>query len=427
MSYKTPYQSVEDGDEGQQLLKEFAIERKQNLNTTPKKVLNQWSLMSVGVAVIVVTVLIIATAKPRQTSVYIREKTDIAVKSTGHKVLEAIRTRYAKLSNEEHKKLFSTFKSFHRKKYETVSEENQRFQNFKSFLEEVDMRNEEEVDNDGHAVHGITKFADLSPEEFRERFLTYKPASTSVKSSKWNKGVHIMGNSANSILKDKKFSEISSVDWTGIYTNSVNDQGYCGSCWAFSVVEQVESDAIRANILNISQPLSVQQVVSCDSVDLGCSGGNTETAYQYIAAAGGLVSAKDYPYQSFLGQTGLCMKTNNRFTSLVTVSGYQTISGGNHNGNVESAMMSYVSSTGPLSICLDASLWATYTGGVISRCGHAINHCVQLVGIQVEKNYWKIRNSWGRDWGDSGFIYLQTGKNMCGITTDPTFAVVEKV
>ena len=90
-------------------------------------------------------------------------------------------------------------------------------------------------------------------------------------------------------------------------------------------------------------------------------------------------------------------------------------------------MMSYVSSTGPLSICLDASLWATYTGGVISRCGHSINHCVQLVGIQVEKNYWKIRNSWGRDWGDDGYIYLQTGKNMCGITTDPTFAVVEKV
>jgi C1A family cysteine protease len=50
-------------------------------------------------------------------------------------------------------------------------------------------------------------------------------------------------------------------DWTGVYTTPVKDQGSCGSCWAFSAVEQIESDAIRT--LGVSYLLSEQQVCAC--------------------------------------------------------------------------------------------------------------------------------------------------------------------
>lgn len=54
----------------------------------------------------------------------------------------------------------------------------------------------------------------------------------------------------------------------GTYTTPVKDQGYCGSCWAFSVTEQLESDSMRT--LGTDYILSPQQLVSCDSSDAGC-------------------------------------------------------------------------------------------------------------------------------------------------------------
>jgi C1A family cysteine protease len=144
----------------------------------------------------------------------------------------------------------------------------------------------------------------------------------------------------------------------------------------------------------------------------GCQGGNTETAYLYISAAGGLTRSSDYPYTSFYGTTGTCDTSKTNY--VVTVDGYYAVEG-------EEDMKNYVLSTGPLSICLDASDWATYESGVVSSCGTDIDHCVQVVGVNTDEGYWIIRNSWGTSWGESGYIRLQTDHDMCGITTDPTY------
>lgn len=93
----------------------------------------------------------------------------------------------------------------------------------------------------------------------------------------------------------------------------------------------------------------------------------------------------------------------------------------------ESAMIDYVLTTGPISICVDANNWHFYTGGVMSSCGTNIDHCVQAVGIDTVNMVWKVRNSWRDDWGDHGYLYLKAGANTCGLTTDPTFVSVKKV
>jgi len=61
----------------------------------------------------------------------------------------------------------------------------------------------------------------------------------------------------------------------------------------------------------------------------------------------------------------------------------------------------------------------------MKSCGKRINHCVQAVGVDASTNgYWKVRNSWGTKWGESGYIRLAYGADTCGITNDPTWAKV---
>jgi C1A family cysteine protease len=60
-----------------------------------------------------------------------------------------------------------------------------------------------------------------------------------------------------------------------------------------------------------------------------------------------------------------------------------------------------------------------------------VNHCVQAVGVYVSPpdsdGYWKIRNSWGTDWGEEGFIRLAYGENLCKIMDVVTVTEVYKV
>jgi len=63
----------------------------------------------------------------------------------------------------------------------------------------------------------------------------------------------------------------------------------------------------------------------------------------------------------------------------------------------------------------------------MTQCSsRTINHWVQAVGVDISNNgYWKVRNSWGLAWGESGYIRLAYGKDTCGITTDPTYTDIQ--
>ena len=97
-------------------------------------------------------------------------------------------------------------------------------------------------------------------------------------------------------------SDAYSVDWrTRCAVNAIRDQGSCGSCWAFSATEQLESDSIRTGLLTVSDTLSPQQIVSCDASSFGCGGGYTASAYNYVYNVGGIERNSDYPYTSYIG------------------------------------------------------------------------------------------------------------------------------
>ena len=314
---------------------------------------------------------------------------------------------------ETQKYLFENFKNEHNKNYATKEEEAHRFEVFVSNLKTIDERNELEK---GTAVHGITKFADLTKKEFKTSYLNYKPNP--------NRANRTMATGIKPLLA----GETASKDWTGVYTTPVKDQGYCGSCWAFSATEQIESDYWRTAGAEVI--LSAQQVTSCTEYKFGaggCNGGFTENAFDY--ANDGLERDKNYPYTSgSAGVTGTCHSDSSKY--VVKTTGYTTVSSSKAG---ESSMASYVKATGPLSVCVDASDWSSYTGGVLSTCGTSVDHCVQAVGIDTNveseehDGYWKVRNSWGTSWGESGFIRITYGANTCAIASDANYVAAEAV
>jgi hypothetical protein len=123
----------------------------------------------------------------------------------------------------------------------------------------------------------------------------------------------------------------------------------------------------------------------------------------------------------------------------------------------EGTAVANVASYGPAVVCLEASLWQDYSGGVMtadSGCGSAfldMNHCVQAVGYAFtdgsdaddeeqddggsgsgsqsgsndeskRQGYWIIRNQWGSYWGMSGYAWVAMGDNTCGVLNDMTQA-----
>jgi C1A family cysteine protease len=296
---------------------------------------------------------------------------------------------------------FIAFQHQYGKIYASAVEFESRFQIFKENI----ARAQELSSRDPHAQYGVTKFMDLTPEEFKNTILMKTP----IPSGRAHKNV-FAGDLA-------PIPEGTTFDWRnkGGVVTPVYNQGQCGSCWAFSITENIESQwALAGNALT---SLSMQQVVSCDTNDDGCGGGDPPTAYQYVMEAG-LESYNAYPYQSGEGESGSCQY--NQGAVVAHIQSYTTIGS-------EQQAQSYLTQNGPLSVCVDAESWQYYTGGIItteSNCGTSLDHCVMITGYGVESgvNYWWVRNSWGTDWGQAGYLQVESGADVCGIAQEITSA-----
>ena len=221
---------------------------------------------------------------------------------------------------------------------------------------------------------------DLSAQEFSATYKGLIPAKNLTA------GAHKLHTSAA-----KARATAQSIDWNakGALT-PIKNQGQCGSCWAFSATQQLESQFFQK--YGTLKELSPQQLTSCDTTDNGCNGGNPINAWGYISGFGGQEDASDYPYTSgTTKQSGTCKSNKVDIVEDVGTS-YSMISS---KASEESNMLAQIQES-PMSVCVDATLWQTYTGGVIttsSGCGTSIDHAVQATGYNAEGNYWIVRNS----------------------------------
>jgi len=304
----------------------------------------------------------------------------------------------------EHEARFQQWMAKYNKKYNTQEEYEIRIKNFIERSMIVEKQNLRSKLLNSTATFALNKFSDLSLEEFSVRL--------------GMKGFKPKRAPQGHVVAPRTAAPPSSFDWRtkGGITGQKNE-GQCGCCWAMTVAMAIESAYMIHKGKTDQEPLSTQQIIDCDTNDNGCNGGDPTTAYQYVQAAGGLESEALYP---FLGQDGTCAA--NKTLEQDPITGFQyAIPQGSTD---EVAMANFLATNQPVSTAVDASQWFSYSGGVLmaDQCGQEIDHGVQIVGYNgLDSNgYWIIRNMWGADWGENGYIRLQFGENTCGLTSLPT-------
>lgn len=310
---------------------------------------------------------------------------------------------------------FQRFQNMYRVVYAHKDEQMERFRIFRENLEFIHTHNQ---NANRTFTLGITQFADLTTEEFITRNLGTFVAPARVTCT-------------DMPIEDIDSENEAEVDWRdrGV-VNPVKDQGQCGSCWAFAATSVAESAwAIHVEELLV---LSEQELVDCSSgrpyFNLGCNGGNIDSAFEYQLKNGQTLDA-NYPYTS--GKTSVkndqCMSSSSgevgpTFSECFHVTPFDQV-----------ALARAVQDT-PVAVAIEADTkyFQLYTSGILTgdACGTELDHAVVIVGYGVdgEVPYWTVRNSWGASWGEDGYVRIgrsnsRSDAGVCGIATMPSFIV----
>ncbi|KAI9554249.1 hypothetical protein GHT06_019521 [Daphnia sinensis] len=312
---------------------------------------------------------------------------------------------------------FLQFIQKHNKSYSKDSAEyERRLSYFKASHSRAKQYNILHNQSNNHARFGITKYSDLEPAEFQEMLLRHKPSPLSCVLRSNLIRVH-KNRRKREIPNEKKSSKPlpSYVDWRekNVVT-SVKNQHNCGACWAFSTVETIESmHAIKNGEL---KELSTQEVIDCaKNGNMGCLGGDTCTALTWMATSNvSLLEESDYPLTLKQQRCRIDFRGSPSEIQLEYFSCFNLVDN-------EDQLKRILAFHGPVTAAVDAVTWQDYLGGIIQyHCRDHTNHAVQIVGYDARGPipFYIVRNSWGVDFGNEGYLHIAIGKNLCGIARE---------
>ena len=291
------------------------------------------------------------------------------------------------------------------KNYETEAEFAQRFQIFRENSALIRAHNAKYSE----PILEVNKFADLTNEEFMQKHIGQQRPVAEPSALK---------NSYGANYPDR-------VDWRdkGAVTD-VKNQEDCYSGWAFSAVGAVEGAwFIKTGKLI---PMSEQELVDCSEEfgNSGCLSGTIDAAYEFMEKYG-ITSQANYPYKGIEMKCNVTLEKN----IVANVTGFTAVESFS-----EEALQAAVVQR-PVSVGVDSRgyIWQFYKTGVVTKfCGEEPNHDVLVVGYDKtnnddpKKNFWIVKNSWGSDWGNEGYIYIgiEEGPGVCGIQVEPSYPIV---
>jgi cathepsin L len=321
-------------------------------------------------------------------------------------------------SDFSHRANFNSWKLSFNREYTSIEEESSKYMTWLENMYKIAAHNSRYKSGQSTHTQRMNQFGDMTPAEFK--LAVHGHSGSCMKQDGSDKSRSLRH------LEHRKKSDSSlpdSVNWvTAGKVTPVKNQGQCGSCWAFSTTGSLECQyAIQQGTLN---ELSEQELVDCSGSEgnNGCNGGLMDNAFDYVKSNGGLCSETEYPYK---GVDGTCNK--NCGTKYNANKGHTDVTIDN-TVDLETAV-----AAGCVSVAVEANqlVWQFYFGGVVeSSCGTALDHGVLVVGYGTDiigQKYWRVKNSWGSSWGDSGYILLcrdcskNSGKGQCGILETPSY------
>ncbi|KAF4714486.1 hypothetical protein FOZ63_007109 [Perkinsus olseni] len=296
---------------------------------------------------------------------------------------------------------FVGFQAKHGKRYKDEAEKRKRAKIFQSNMEYIEKVNAQNLSY----TLGVNQYSDLTFDEFAAQMLHPIEVDDGMQERLPVK------------VGSDRVGAPTSVDWRGKgVLNPIKDQGQCGSCWAFSANGALEAQyaITKKKLLSFSE----KQLNDCSSSygNQGCRGGLMEYAYKYIRDKG-IDLESTYPYEDENDTCDSSLQSKADGLPVGEVTGFTFLS------KTDSALVEAVAKA-PVSVALYANkAFHHYSQGVFSdtSCnGHQMNHAAVVVGYgsQGGDDYYIIRNSWGTDWGQKGYMYLKrgvSGEGQCSI------------
>ncbi len=197
----------------------------------------------------------------------------------------------------------------------------------------------------------------------------------------------------------------------------IRHQYTCGSCWAFTTIALLEASyKIQTNK---DYDFSEQQIVDCAIDNAGrragsCNGGWYGSAFESLQKNGAVLENM-LPYKN---RDGMCAGFSPSNYKIATWS-YVIPNAGTPNPiDIKKALVRY----GPIATaCKVTPAFQAYRAGVFDEHtmlagSNDVNHAVVIEGWDDTKGRgsWLLRNSWGKDWGDDGYMWIEYQCNGIG-------------